>query len=52
MEHWLQKSKCSIFHNIFKYMVFHWRQKALLLSKGLNIFCVLIESIAISTAVN
>ena len=22
MEHLLQKSKCSIFHNIFKYMIF------------------------------
>ena len=30
------KSKCSIFHNIFKYMIFQRRQKALLWSKGLN----------------
>ena len=34
MEHLLQKSKCSIFHNIFRYMVFQRHQKALL-SKGL-----------------
>ena len=33
MEHLLKKSKCSIFHNIFKYGIF---QKALLWSKGLN----------------
>ena len=33
MEHLLQKSKCSIFHNIFKYMIF---QRALLWSKGLK----------------
>ena len=31
------KSKCSIFHNIFKYIVFQTRQKALLWSKGLSI---------------
>ena len=31
----LHKSKCSIFHNIFKYMIFHGRQKVLLWSKGL-----------------
>ena len=36
MEHLLQKSKCSIFHNIFKYMIFQRCQKALLWSKGLN----------------
>ena len=35
MEHLLPKSKCSIFHKIFKYMVFQRRQKALLWSKGL-----------------
>ena len=29
-------SKCSIFHNIFKYMIFQRRQKAFLWSKGLN----------------
>ena len=34
MEHLLQKSKCSIFHNIFIYMIFRRRQKALLWSKG------------------
>ena len=37
MEHLLQKSKCSIFHNIFKYMIFQKRQKALILSKRLMI---------------
>ena len=36
MEHLLQKSKCSIFHNIFKYMIFQRHQKALLWSKGLS----------------
>ena len=36
IEHLLQMSKCSIFHNIFKYMIFQRRQKALLWSKGLN----------------
>ena len=36
MEHLLRKSKCSIFHNIFKYMIFERRQKALLWSKGLK----------------
>ena len=30
------KSKCSIFHNIFKYVIFQRRQKALLWSKGLR----------------
>ena len=29
-------SKCSIFHNILKYMIFQRRQKALLLSKRLK----------------
>ena len=38
MEHLLQMSKCSIFHNIFKYMIFQRRQKALLWSKGLTLF--------------
>ena len=28
--------ECSMFHNIFKYMFFQSRQKALLWSKGLN----------------
>ena len=37
MEHLLQKNKCSISHNIFKYVIFQRRQKALLWtrSKGL-----------------
>ena len=37
----LQKSKCSIFHFIFKYMIFQRRQKAILWSKGLNL-CLLV----------
>ena len=32
----LQKRKCSIFHKIFKYMIFQMRRKALLWSKGLT----------------
>ena len=36
MEHLLQKSKWSIFHNIFWYMIFQRRQKVLLWSKGLE----------------
>ena len=36
MKHLLQKSKCSLFHNIFKYMIFQRRQKALLWSNGLK----------------
>ena len=36
MEHLLQKSKCSIFHNIFKYMIFQRHYKALLWSKVLK----------------
>ena len=31
-----KRSKYSIFHNFFKYVVFKRRQKALLLSKGLR----------------
>ena len=30
----VQKSKCSIFHNIFEYMIFQRLRKALLWSKG------------------
>ena len=30
------KSKCSIFHNIFKYMIFQRHQKTLLCSKRLR----------------
>ena len=37
MEDLLQRSKCSIFNNIFKYVLFQRRQKALLLSKGLTL---------------
>ena len=37
MEHLLQKSKCSIFHNIFKYIIFQMCRKMLLWSKGLKI---------------
>ena len=46
MEHLLQKSKFSIFHNIFNYMIIQRRQKALLCSKGLTLkagywqFCI------------
>ena len=36
MEHLLQNSKCSIFRNISKYIVFQRHQKVLLWSKGLN----------------
>ena len=36
MEHLLQKSKCSIFYNIFKYMIFQRCQKVLLWSEVLN----------------
>ena len=36
IEHLLQKSKCSIFHNIFKYMIFQRHQKVLLWGKGLT----------------
>ena len=36
MEHLLQESKCSIFHNIIKYMIFQRHQKALMWSKGLS----------------
>ena len=38
----LQKSKCSIFHNIFKYVIFQRRQKALMWSKVLSSLCTLI----------
>ena len=38
MEHLLRMSKCSIFHNIFKYMIFQRRPEALLMSKGSNEF--------------
>ena len=44
MENLLQKSKCSIFHNIFKYMKFQRRRKALLWSKGLRLTVVLQSS--------
>ena len=36
MEHLLQKSKCAILYNNFKYMLFQRRQKALLRSNGLT----------------
>ena len=36
MEHLLPKSKFSIFLNIFKYVIFQRRQKALLWSEGLK----------------
>ena len=34
MENLLRRSKCLIFHDIFKYIVFQRRQKALSWSKG------------------
>ena len=36
MEHLLDRSKCSIFHNIFKYVVVQRHQKELFWSKGLS----------------
>ena len=36
MEHLLQKSICSIFQNIYKYVIFQRCQKVLMLSKGLS----------------
>ena len=42
-------SKCSILHNIFKYMIFHRRQKALLWSKGLTLFILMDFPIQINT---
>ena len=36
MEHSLEKSKCSIFHNVFKYMIFQRCLKVLLRTIGLN----------------
>ena len=36
MERFLQKSKCSIFHNSFKHMTFQRHQISLLWSKGLK----------------
>ena len=38
MEHLLLRSKCSIFHNIQKNLTFQRRPKALVWSKGLNLF--------------
>ena len=45
MEHLLQKSKCSMFHNIFKYVIFQRCQKALLWSKGITL-CLPVSSAA------
>ena len=47
MEHLLQKSKCSIFHNIFKDVIFQRRQKALLWSKEIMSFLLLQSGIAL-----
>ena len=41
MEHLLYWSKCSIFHDILEYMIFHRHQKALLWSKGFKRYIVL-----------
>ena len=40
MEHLLQKSKCSIFYNIFKYVyvIFQMCQNELMWSKGLSLY--------------
>ena len=43
MEHLLQKSKCSIFRNIFKYMIFQRQHKALLWSQRLIIILLGIQ---------
>ena len=46
MEHLLQKSKCSIFHNSFKYIIFQRRQKALLWSNSLiTLICLPTEEL-------
>ena len=37
MEHLLQKSKCFILPNIFKYMIFQRRQNALLWRPGVKL---------------
>ena len=36
MEDLLLRSKCSIFHNIVKYMIFQRRQKALYIYEGVD----------------
>ena len=52
MKELLQRSKCSIFHNIVKYMIFQRRQKALLWSKGLiNRFPILWRSELLLTTI-
>ena len=42
MEHLLQKSKCSIFYNIFKYIIFQSRQRVLIWSKELEEVLIMI----------
>ena len=42
MEHLLEMSKCTIFHNIFKYMIFQRPQNAILWSKWLINFYLFI----------
>ena len=44
--------QCSIFHNIFKYMIFQRRQKVLLRSKGLVTFPALTCSMEKSLGLN
>ena len=40
MEQLLQRSKHSIFHNIFKYVVFQRHERELLWSKGLSLWAL------------
>ena len=46
VEHLLQKSKCSIFHNFFKYIIFQRCQKALLWGKGLIMIVLTLSLLA------
>ena len=41
MEHLLQKSKRSIFHNIFKYMIFQIKASKGVIMKYMVILCIL-----------
>ena len=43
MEH-LLLSKCSIFHDIYQNLTFQWRPKALVWSKGLNVFSLRLQT--------
>ena len=48
MENLLQKRKCSIFHNNFKYMIFQRRQKSFIWSKGWSEFLLLCVTLCFS----